>query len=119
VLGLRSPVYELRKTKGSSRLMIASAAFRFEVRTRTRGKYCGDLKSAALALLEEIADLRQQFFLPGELGRGRRLFLALELVHEADHDEQHEGDDDEVQRQGEETAPSQHGALLFGVREVA
>src|SRR5689334_15859977 len=100
--------------------MIASAACRFEVPTRTRGKYCGDLKSAALALLEEIADLGQQFNLAAGLWRRRcSLFPALQLVHEADHDEQHKGDDQEVESKGKEVAPGQHGALLLGVREVA
>src|SRR5207237_696696 len=33
-------------------------------------------------------------------------------------DEEHEGDDQEVDSQGEETAPGQHGTLLFGVRQV-
>src|SRR5689334_2535620 len=80
----------------------------------------GSFLSATLALLEEIADLGQQLFLPGQFRRRRRsLFLALELVHGADHDEQHEGDNQEVNGQGEETAPGQHGALLFGIREVA
>src|SRR5208337_2634039 len=97
------PLYELRKIKGTSKFMIASAANRFEVPRRTRGKYRRDLKSAVLALLQEIANLGEQFFLAAWLRRRRGSFLlVLQLVHETNDNEQHEGDDDEVQRQRQE-----------------
>src|SRR3954463_11107938 len=117
---MRRPLYELRKVEGTSKSMMASAAYRFEVPTRSRSKYRRDLKSAALTLLQEVADLGQQLFLLGQLWRRgrRRLVPALQLVHETDHDEQDEGDDEEIQRQREKIAPRQHRALLLGVRKV-
>ena len=39
--------------------------------------------------------------------------FLISLAHGADHQEQHEGDDDEVKREGDEIPPSQYGALLF------
>ena len=77
-------------------------------------------EARASRLLEEIADLGQQLDLGRRLRRrgGLRLVLALQLVHGTDHQEQHEGNDDEVDRQREEVAPSQDGALLFRVREI-
>src|SRR5437879_11519213 len=74
--------------------------------------------SATLALLEEITNLGQQFFLPGQLRRWRGFVLALQLVHGANDYEQHERNDEEVQRQRQEIAPSQYGALLFGVGQI-
>src|SRR5690349_2082588 len=73
---------------------------------------------ACASLLEEIADLGQQHDLRRRLRRfrGLGLFLALQCVHGTDHQEQHEGDDDEVDRQRQEAAVSKHGALLFRIR---
>src|ERR1700682_282528 len=71
-------------------------------------------------LFEQITDLGQQLFLPGRFRRCRCGFvLALQLVQEANDQKQHEGDDDEVQRQREEIAPGQHRALLLGVGPIA
>src|ERR1700680_2376112 len=69
--------------------------------------------SATSSLLEEIADLGQQFFLARRLRRrgGCSLVLALQRIHETDDDEQHKGDDHEIDRQRQEIAPRQHRAL--------
>jgi hypothetical protein len=59
-----------------------------------------------------FGDLGQQFFL---LGRRRRLglFLADQMAHRPDRQEQREGDDDEVERDRQEMSVRQNGALLL------
>ena len=46
-------------------------------------------------------------------GGGFSASFAHQPADGADHQKQHEGDDDEVKRDGEEIAPSQDSALLF------
>src|ERR1041385_2558411 len=71
---------------------------------------------ATSRLLQEIADLGEQFFLTARLRR--RLMLALQRVDGPDGQKQHESDDEEVERYGEEIAPRQHRALLLRIGKV-
>src|SRR5215510_5523308 len=68
------------------------------------------------ALREQVADLGQEL----DVGRRFRLWLCLllllQLDHRPDNEEEHERDDDEVERDGQELPIAQDGALLLGLR---
>src|SRR4051812_5401875 len=70
--------------------------------------------------LQQVADLGEQDGLFARFDRlgGLRGLLVLDPVHDANDEEQNEGDDDEVQRQGQKIAPGQYGALLLGVGQI-
>lgn len=67
-------------------------------------------------LLQRIANLAQQgdvFRRRGRLGR-RGGFFTLQPVHLLDHEEDDEGEDDEVEQDGDEAAIGEDGAGFLG-----
>src|SRR5260221_6313338 len=74
--------------------------------------------ASPLLALQQVADFREQRLLLGHRRRLRRLRLH-DPIHQLDHEEQNPSDDDEIDDDGQETSPRQHGALLpgFGQRK--
>ena len=69
-----------------------------------------------LLLLQQVTDLSQQFFLRGTLRClwlwSGLFLLAVQLVDALQHEEDTEGDDDEVHRVLDEVTVVQHGSFL-------
>src|SRR3954471_3768139 len=69
---------------------------------------------------KKVADLGQKLHLGRHLGLlagvDLRVCLALQPVHALDDEEQDPGDDHEVDGDGDEVAPAEHGGLLLRVR---
>src|SRR6266576_7148168 len=69
--------------------------------------------------LQEVANLGEQFDLRRRLARigGLCGFLLLQGGKPLDGEEQHEGDDEEVDHDRDETSPNQYRALFFCLRK--
>jgi len=74
---------------------------------------------STLSLFQKVADLGKQLRLARRLRRlgGLGGFRLLQLRQPPDRQEQHEGDDQEIEDDREKIAPSQHGALFLCISQ--
>src|ERR1043166_6524314 len=78
---------------------------------------CYSLLAIRLSLFrQQIAYLLEQHFL-ARRRRGLGFLVQAQPVHALDGEEQHAGDEDKINADGDEAAPGEHRALLLGVGE--